>query len=505
MTAISTAVGLERQARVSGYKIKKGFFDNNTSNLPQLIAVFGEANDANQGGLSTTKREVTSAQEAGEIYGYGSPIHQMLRILRPITGGGVRGIPTVVFPQASDAVATATSLGLTVTGTASKNAVHTLVINGRRGIDFQNYEFSVVKDETPTQIADKISTAINSVLGSPVVATASLGVVTITTKWKGATSAKLNVDVDNQGVNAGLTYTESNRTEGSGTVSLADSFTQFGSEWYTTVLNPYSDKLGEFEQFNGVPYGDNPTGKYAAIEFKPFMSFFGSTESDKDNLIAITNAADRIDQVTNVLCPAPNSQGFDWEAASNVVTLFSRKMQDSPNLTISNEEYPDMPTPDSQVVGDMADYNNRDLLVKNGCSTVTLERGAYKVQDLVTTYHPEGETPLQYNYARNLNLDWNVKDGYVVLEILNVRDHTLLLDNQVSDAPKTVKSKQWKAVLFDYFDSLAERALVKDPEFSKESLSVEINSTNPNRFDTFFRYRRTGIARIQSTTAEAGF
>ena len=102
MASISTAIGVERRSRVAGYKIKKGFFDNVTSNLPQLIAVFGEANDANQGALTVIKKEITSAQEAAELYGYGSPIHQQMRILRPTGSDGVGGIPTIVFPQISD-------------------------------------------------------------------------------------------------------------------------------------------------------------------------------------------------------------------------------------------------------------------------------------------------------------------------------------------------------------------------------------------------------------------
>jgi len=55
------------------------------------------------------------------------------------------------------------------------------------------------------------------------------------------------------------------------------------------------------------------------------------------------------------------------------------------------------------------------------------------------------------------------------------------------------------------FDDVAEKALINDPQFSKTSLRVEISSTNPNRFETTFSYKRTGIARIESTTATAGF
>ena len=58
---------------------------------------------------------------------------------------------------------------------------------------------------------------------------------------------------------------------------------------------------------------------------------------------------------------------------------------------------------------------------------------------------------------------------------------------------------------FGYFDDLAERALVNEPDFSKANLLVQISETNPDRFETNFKYKRTGIARIQSTDAEAGF
>ena len=296
MTAISTAIGVERRARTSGYKIKKGFFDNNTSNLPQVIVIFGEANTANQGSLSTVKKEITSAQEAGEEYGFGSPIHQVMRILRPKTSDGVGGIPTIVMPQETDGGATATEKEWTVTGTATKNATHTIVIGGRRTVDFQTYAYSVVKDDTPTEIAAKIVDAINSVLSSPVSATSALGVVTITTKWKGATSANLQTKFDNNENSAGVTYAQTDSTDGAGAVDLADSLEQFGNDWNTIVLNTYTDEtiLDALEAYNGFPDDEAPTGRYVGRIFKPFVSFFGSVLDDKDDLKAITDNASRV-------------------------------------------------------------------------------------------------------------------------------------------------------------------------------------------------------------------
>lgn len=508
MAQISTAIGLERKSRVSGYKIKKGFFDNNTPNLPQVIAVFGEANTANQAGLSVIKKEITSAQEAAEIYGYGSPIHQQMRILRPISSDGVGGIPTVVFPQESDAGAVASVREWTVSGTATSSATHTWVIAGRRTLDFQSYSFTVIKDDTAAEIAQKMSDAVNSVLSSPVLATVNGAVVTLTAKWKGATSENIKTKVDNLDNSAGVTYAQTASTAGAGTVSLADSISQMQDDWNTIVLNPYGSDaqiLETLEQFNGFPDDEVPTGQYVGRIFRPFVALFGSTLSDKDNLSAITDSQARINEVTNVLCPAPNSEGLLSEVPANMAAIFAPIAQNTPELDVNGKSYPDMPTPDNSIIGDMADYNNRDFLVKKGCSTVILENGSYQVQDFVTTYHPDGENPLQYAYPRNLMIDWNIKDGYSILESNNVKDHVLLEDGQVSDAPKTVKPKQWKAVLYDYFDDLATSALIRNPDFSKSSLKVAVSTDNPDRFETSFRYRRTGVARIQSTDVEAGF
>ena len=506
MGTISTAVGLDRISRVTGYNIKKGFFSTETQNLPQIIAVFGEANTANQAGLTVDKVEVTSASEAAELFGYGSPIHRQISILRPLGSDGVGGIPTIVFPQITDGGATATVRAWTVTGTATANATHTVVINGRDTLDYQSYTFDIVIGDTPTLVAAKIADAINGVLGSPCSATSALGVVTATSKWKGLTSAELHVTIDYGSNAAGLSYSQTTSTNGAGSVDLADSLALFGDDWYTMVLNPYGEaQLDSLESFNGLPNDVNPTGRYSGLIFKPFCAYFGSVSGSKTTLATITDDADRIAQVTNVICVAPNSKGFTWEAAANVVALASLVYQNTPHLDISGLSYPDMPIPTDGNIGDMSDYNNRDYLVKKGCSTVMLVNGAYQVQDLVATYHPAGEVPLLYAYPRTLNIHWNVKDSYSTLERLYLRDKVLVADSQIVDVDGAIKPNEWKGIVYSLFDDIAESALINDPSFSKSSLQVQISTTNPNRFETAFNYKTTGTVRISSTTAKAGF
>jgi len=503
--AISVAVGTERVSKIVGYTITKGNFSNTTPNLPMRIAILGEANTANQSTLSTTKKEVTSAQEAGELYGFGSPIHAIMRILRPISGTGIGGIPTIVYPQKEVAGAAAQVTDVTPTGTATGNVTHYLRIAGRDNIDGEFYSYNVETSDNAAAIIAKQVAAVNAVQGSPVIATDGTTKLTLTSKWRGVTAADLVVEVDTNDDAAGISYAVASSASGSGAVAISDALNQFGTDWNTIVINPYGvAQFTTLESFNGVP-GTSPTGRYSATTFKPFIALWGSTEDSKTTLAIITDATARKDQLTNALCPAPNSDGFPYEAAANGALLFGRVSQDTPHLDVSSLNYADMPTPEDGVIGDMSDYENRDYLVQKGCSTVELINGKYTFTDFVTTYHPDGEIPPQFRYCRSLIQDWNVRFAYYLLEAINVVGHSIAASNQPVNVANVVKPKQWIQILNGMADDLGERNIISEPDFMQDSIEVGTSDTNPDRLETFFRYKRSPYARIASTTAEAGF
>src|SRR5690242_7106670 len=497
----SDAVGNERISRVVGYKLTKGNFALTSPNLPQRIAILGEANNQNQASLSLTPKEITSAQQAGQLYGFGSPIYHMTRILRPINGDGVGGIPVIVYPQAEAPGAVAKVFRINPSGVATGSGVHKLRIAGRDGIDGLFYDINIVAGDTAATIAQKIANAINAVLGAPVLAFYSGYNVICTTKWKGLTANEVNASID-VGDNAfGLTYAVQTVVAGSGTPSVQEALDQFGASWNTIVVNSYgleATTMTLLETFNGIPNPTTPTGRYAALVTKPFIAISGSIS---DDVSATTDL--RLDNVTIAVAPAPGSLGFSFEAAANMTYLFAIQAQQSPNLDVAGQSYPDMPTPTS--IGSMATYTNRDAFVKKGLSTVDLVAGKYQVQDFVTTYHPVGEIVPQYRYCRNLNIDWNVRYGYYLLEQTYVVDHSIARDDDFVSADKVIKPKQWKGVLDAYADDLSARALTVDADFMQASITVNISSTNPDRLETFFKYKRSGFTRISSTTAEAGF
>lgn len=500
----SDAVGLERISRVVGYKIKKGNFQTVSPNLPQRIVILAEANEDNQIDLDESPVELTSLKQAGELYGYGSPVYNIMRILRPRTSDGVGGIPTIAIAQAKAVGATEKVLEITPTGVATGNGTHTIVICGRGSLDGVPYDINIVEGDTTADITAKIADAINNVLGCPVSADSDDYVATLTSKWNGLTANEINVVVDTNDDDLGITYVVDEITAGSGTPSIADALESIGNQWVTWVINSYgavTSIMNALEAFNGNPSPDTPTGRYSAITFKPLIALTGSLLDDPTT---ITDG--RLDELTIAICPAPGSTGFSMEAAANMCALCAPIAQNTPHLDVNGQSYPDMPTPENpDDVGSMTDYNNRDAFVKKGCSTVDLVSGKYQVQDFVTTYHPLGEEPPQFRYCRNLMLDFNIRYGYFLLEQINVVDHVIAEDDDIVSAVKIIKPKMWIQILNAYADDLANRALIVEPEFMKDSIEVGIGVSNPDRLETYFRYKRSGVARVSSTTAEAGF
>ncbi len=499
----SNAVSSSNVAAVVGYLLAKGNFNTSSPNLPQRIAILGEATTAMQSDLSTDPYEITSAKMAGDAYGYGSPIHAVSRILFPPSGGGV-SCPVVVYPQAEANAAVAKVMTLTATGTATGSGTHYVYIAGRAGIDGGSYAVNIATGDTATVVAGKIKDGINAVLSCPMTATNSSGVVTATAKWAGLTSNSLTIYVDTNGDDLGMSYAVATSTAGAGTPSVTTSLDKFGEVWNTIVINCYGTvtaTMGELETFNGKPSATNPTGRFNPTAFKPFIAFTGSVA---DNPSSITDSR-KLNQ-TIAICPAPLSAGQHYEAAANMAVLFSKIAGDTPHLDVLNEYYPDMPTPAiGAAIPAMNSYTNRESYVQKGCSTAIFVNGVYKVQDFVTTYHPDGEVPPQYRYPRDLNIDFNAEYAYRLLVEQYQVGKSIANDNDIVNVTNVCKPKNWKAQVAGMYEDFVKRALFADLEFGKSSIVVTINATNPNRMDTEYKYKRTGITRISANTAYAGF
>lgn len=499
--ATSDAVSLGFVSKVTGYKVLKGNFSATTPNLPMKIAILAEANTAVQGDIDFTEPfPFTTAQQVGVKFGFGSPAYMTARILRPVSGVGVGDIPTVIYPQEEASGATARVVEIEATGTATGNATHTVIVAGRGILDGIPYDYTVNTGDTPTIIHGKISDAINAVLACPFSATDTATEVTATTKWKGLTAQEVTISIETYGNAVGVTYSVTQTTAGAGTPSVQASLESFGNEWIPIVINTYgtvSSVMTALEDFNGIP-SETPTGRYSGIIWKPFIALTGSVDENPSN-ITDTRSAD----VTIAICPAPLSLGHPAEAAANVGLLLGVQAQNTPELDISGQAYPDMPTPSA--IGEMSIYVNRDTIVKKGCSTIELVNGAYQMVDFVTTYHPDGETPPQFRYVRSLIQDFNFKFAWFLDDQKYVVDHVIALDGAPVQSSKVITPNLRKQIAGKTAKDLERRGIIVDAAFTLSGTIVNIGDTNPDRLETQTRYKRSGYGRISSTTVYAGF
>ncbi|MBX2906182.1 MAG: hypothetical protein KF744_09100 [Taibaiella sp.] len=499
------AVSAGAVSRVVGYSVEAANFSEDTGNLPMRIAVFGEMNDDNQS-TPVTPVQVTTVQEAGTLFGWGSPLQAAADIIFGPDGNRIAGIPVWFVPQLAASGAAANVQTITVTGTATANVTHTLLICGRRGKATGNYDINVVSGDTATAVAAKIVAAISAVLECPVTAENTAGEVTATAKWSGLTSQDIDIRVLTNGNTGGMSYAVAEVTAGSGTPSVAAGLTALGDTWNTLIVNTYglvSSVITSFTNWNGN--ANAKTGQWAGIVMKPAIVVSGSTVDTTTSSSDTTVTEAQKAQMTLAVAPAPMSLGLPLEAASNMVVLEAVTAQDTPNIDCQGQSYPDMPLPADGDIPATASWAVRDAVVKKGMSTVLIVDGAYQVQDFVTTYHPDGEVPPSFRWVRDVLVDMNNKFSWYLLQDQVIRNKQIAADNAQVTAQKVVKPKDVKAAIAKWATGQEKKGLITDAKFTIQSARVEIPTDNPNRFNIFFSYKRSGVVRIVSTQVQAGF
>jgi len=505
----STAVPNSDISRVVGYAIQGGNFATTFPNLPQCIAVIGEMNHANQS-TATTPVQITSALQAALLYGWGSPLYNSMRHYFPANGGGgANGIPVWAFPVAEQSSPVANAQTITVSGTPTANVTHTVMVGGRGQMETGSYAINIVTTDTATTISTKIINALNNVLGCPMLATAASppsAVATLTAKWYGLTSQGLTVSVNTNGTPAGISYAIAQTTAGTGTPSIDATLAQFGNVWYTIVDNTFglvASIITSLETFNGNP--DAQTGRYAPTIMKPFIAVTGSVvdSSTTSADVTITNA-DTLNNTISV-APAPLSLGLPLDASADYICRLANCAQNTPNVDIQGSYSVDIPMPAAGSNPATSSYTVRNAIVQMGMSTALIKNGAYEAEDIVTTYHPAGQTPPQFMYFRDVMIDLNIKYQFFLFLSQAVVNKQIANDNDSVSAANVCKPKDIRSGLATLINSLVSQGLCVSAAFSIANTVVNISTTNPNRFEITWPYKRSGVVRVISTTVTAGF
>lgn len=459
--------------------------------LPQRVALVAQGNTAKS--YLTTKYQITSASEAAERYGYGSPIHLMALQLFPANGDGIKSIPVTVYPLEDDGSGVAASGSIAASGTQTSAQEYIVKIN-----KIPAASVNLAVGATASAAITDIKTAIDSVLKMPVNTGSNTGVettLTLESKWKGESANDIYVEIE--GTEAGITFTVTQLTGGATNPDIDDALANIGDVWETIILNGlnYDDTttLGKLST-----YGE---GRWGELVKKPLFSVFGTG----DNLAtrtAITDATAQKTDRTNVLIPAPGSKELPFVIAARAVARIAVTANNNPPLNYSGR----LTGLEGGTEAEQETVTQLQTSLLAGSGTTKLVDGEIELNDTITMYHPTGDTNPAYRYVVDIvklqNITFNVK---LIFESDEWKGAPLLPDNTPTVNPAAKKPKNAKTALGNLTDNLALQAIVSDPETTKASITANISSTNPKRLDIEFPVLLSGNTEIIDVLQYFGF
>ncbi len=462
--------------------------------LPQRVAVLA------QGGTGTTDTspfDFTSAKEVGDEYGFGTPAHLMALMLRPSSGDGLGDITSTIYPVVDAVVgsgsATASTDGqITLTGTQTAGAEYFVVVNG-----VSSNSFVAAEGDDNEDVAGFLAVAVNASINLPVTAVATLGVIAFTSKWVGISANDITLAIAGETGTGVVFVIDQQPSDATGTAVLTSALAGFGNDWVTIVANQYT--LADSTAYDNLQtVGDDRTLPLTSM---PFISF-GGYNADTPNAGEVFADGRKLDQI-NGLIPALGSLTLPMQIAARAVMRIAVQANNNPARDYATQLL-DLISPGASSL--QLDYTALDASVKDGFSTTKLINNIVALENTVLFYHPEGEDPPAFRWARS---------AIVVMQIVFNIDlifsgdewagAPLLPDDQVTVNPLARKPSSAKSALNVMIDGLARDALLSDPETAKAKTTASINTSNPDRLDTSITVQISGFTNIITIANNWGF
>ena len=493
---VSTAISASSRASILGVKTQfKNLRPSGSQFLQKRIAVIGVPNelDVVQG---EDKQLITSSVQAGNLYGWGSPLHLVAKELFPDNGDGVGSIPVTFYPIWAGIGLDGSDVKLDIANTASQDEIWHVEINNVRCADFLVEAGD--NDSTPA-LYTRLAESINAVLDIHVIAEDNTTSVNCSSKWGGSSSNVVNEDsyvfVGPEG--STTQFTSTNQELHNSNPDITPALNQIGEVWETFVINCMEvedtdtlDILQEFGEGRWLPFVD-----------LPFLSFCGDVNPTVSNAIAIPNSrkTDRVNCQINIpgsldlpfLIAARAVARIAIIADSNPPKSYQRSLLDTRNIAPSGLEWTPL---------------ERDQALKAGSSTSEIVSGDPSLVDVVTFYHPDGESDPAWRYAVSHVKVWEI--NYSTKQIFEGDDWAaapLIPDDQATTNKEAKKPKMAKAAIAEMIDNLALSAILSDPDTAKATIQAEIDGGNPNRLNVSFTAQISGNTNIKSIDFYWGF
>lgn len=360
---------------------------------------------------------VTSPEDAGSRYGFGSMIHRLVKGV----WAGSNGVTCYVIPQAESNLSgtpAAAEGTITVSGPATAAGFLNIYVGGDK------VRVSVANADSADTIATALAAAITADVDLPVSAAAASAVVTCTAKHDGTWGNDIGLAAnlgEGEEYPTGVSVAVVDMASGAGLPDISGALDGLGtgddanSIHLTDVVHGYgvdATTLNELSTYNGT--GNTYNGCYDKINGRFFRAFTGHTEAGSSGLstlttLGATSARKDLDRTSTVI-PVPGSPNHPAEIAAIACGVCA-----ATSATRAEENYRGKLLP-GVIAGVAADrwtssYDSRDTAVKAGISTTTVKGGTtVYMSDTVTFYHPDNvpSSSNGYKSVRNISILQNI-------------------------------------------------------------------------------------------------
>lgn len=488
--ALSTAIDVSALARVLGIQVNfKNLRSGDIFFLPQRIALIGQGTTLAT--YATTKRQVTSALEVANIYGFGSPLHLAAQQLFPINGDGIGTIPVTIYPLVDDASGVVSDGDITPTIAGSENANYIIRVN-----NIDTAAFTIAVGDSVASVVATIAAAINAQLDIPIIAVDGTTLVTFTSKWDGASANGIVVQIVGP-TDIGNTFAITQAANGATNPDVDLATALIGDVWVTMILNC----MESTDTTTLTKYTTFGEGRWGALTKKPLVVFTGDNEASVATAITVPDArkADRI----NCQLVAPGSNNLPFVIAARELSRIAKVANNNPPQDYGSQNAMGLiPGDDSE----QWDYVQRDLAIKGGSSTIEVKNEIVNISDVVTFYHPDGDPLPAYRYVVDIvklqNIIFNINLIFATAEWDGA---PLIPDDQPTVNRTAKKPKMAVAAVSAMLDSLGLNAIISDPKTAKKNTFAEIDPSNPKRLNLVTTVQLSGNSNQISIDLDFGF
>lgn len=281
---------------------------------------------------------------------------------------------------------------ITITGSPTESGTLYLRIGGR------NVPVGVTAAQTVAQIATAIAAAINADLDGPVTATSALGVVTVPARHKG---------IEGNDIDFRLNYYQGEATPKGLTVAIAQTVVGTGNPDVTaaitamSTLAPYTILMGWTDAANVALMEAELQARWGGMQMRQ-GHVFGHKNGSYSTLSTYGSARNSPHSTFGGLNKSPT---LPWVISAQFGAAVEFSGANDPAIPFRSIYLPDVLAPKES---DRFTDIERNLLLKDGISTFTIDQGgSVYVEQVVTTYQ-QNTFGIEDVSLLKLNTKWTV-------------------------------------------------------------------------------------------------